>query len=174
MKRRRYVPLSVRVQVAERQFDAATSFAHENGDRHATVFRSFVDRDQWRAGTPLQRQLYLLLQLLFGDAKTELHHRPALVNRPLNRRKTDTVPPANDPEHLVYLLKDEEHRIETYVRGVGAQRSDVSQRRYLKRVAKNRSSPKKRVRRTSRGFPKRSSQLKHRAWPKGRKLRWRA
>lgn len=161
--RRRYVPLSVRVQVAERQFDAATSFAHVNGDRHATVFRSFVDRDHWRAGTPLQRQLDLLLQLLFGDAKTELHHRPALVNRPLNRRKTDTVPPANDPEHLVYLLKDEEHRIETYIRGIGAQRSDVSQRRYLKKVAKNRErasdsrprnrGPKRKWR--SRPFPKR-------------------
>lgn len=123
MNRRRYIPLAVRVQVAERQLMVRGC--------PIPAYILYV--------TPLRERLRQMLRLLFGDKPAELHHRPALVNRPLNRRKTDTVPPANDPDYLVYLLKDEEHRIETFVRGVGAQRSDVSQRRYNKRVAKNRA-----------------------------------
>lgn len=169
VERRRYVPLDVRVRVAERQFDAATVFPYENGERLASVFRGLVDRAHWKGRAPLQEQLDMFLQLLFGGAKFELHHRPALVNRPLNRRKTDTVPAANDPEHLVYLLKDEEHRIETYVRGVGAQRSDVSQRRYLKKVARNRertSDSRSNLRSAKRKWPSRP-------FPKARKIKGR-
>jgi hypothetical protein len=65
------------------------------------------------------------------------------VNRLFDFKAQDYVPPANDPAFLVYLSKDE-HDIETRVRGLGAQRSDLGQRRYNKKVAKNRAKDKKR------------------------------
>jgi len=102
--------------------------------------------------------------------KYELHHDPALCNRRSYKRmvkgklRTFYDPPANDPEHLVYLAEDD-HDIRTRVRGVGAQRSDLGQRRYLKRVARNRASktaakvrrPKVKRAWPSRPFPKRRS-----------------
>ncbi len=154
MKRRRYVPLSVRVKVAERQMEAAFGMLPSESGSYAARLASAL----WHLSSG-------------GTKKLELHHRPALVNRPLNSRGTDTVPPANDPAHLVYLLKDEEHRIETYVRGVGAQRSDVSQRRYLKNVERNRKPkrqrPKKRwasrrLRSANRWPPKGSRKIQNR------------
>lgn len=64
MKRRRHIPVGVRLQVALRQ----------------------------------------LAGLLGCEVKDlRLDHDPALVLRPLNTRKTDTVPPANSPAHLSYL-----------------------------------------------------------------------
>jgi hypothetical protein len=148
---RKHVPLAVRVVVAERQMAALGMLPY--------------------AGT-LGTRLKLGLADLFNGAKFELHHRPALENRPLNRRKTDHVPPANDPAFLVYLLKDEEHRIETYVRGQRGQLSDAGLRRKLKRMAKNRSPSKSRakVRAAKR---KRTIAGSNRWPPKGsRKLRW--
>jgi hypothetical protein len=164
---RPYIPLAVRVQVAERQVDAAIAALGQfdpETDKHSrnlAVFRDFVDRQSWHAGRSAAHKLSLLLQLLFGDdAKPELHHRPALVNRPRNRRETDYVPPANDPDYLVYLLEDV-HDIETRVRGLGAQRSDLSQARYLKKVAKNRTAPKRKSR-----FSSPLSRAGKSTWPK--------
>lgn len=159
MKRRRYIPLKIRVLVVERQI--AEKVGLQEWERMAlAVFNTSSFKARLADG----------LKMLFGDKAVELHHRPALVNRPLNRRKTDTVPPANSPDHMVYLLKDEEHRIETYVRGVGAQRSDVSQRRYLKRVEKNRQKKK----RSAQKWPSAKIPKRVEPWGSGsRKLRWR-
>ena len=119
---RPYIPLAVRIQVAERQADALG----------------------YRFDHPvLSVKLAALIRFLFGGQKFELHHRPSLINRPFDFRTQDYSPLANDPQYLVYLPK-QEHDIETRVRGVGAQRSDLSQRRYLKRVARNRDKTRKR------------------------------
>lgn len=141
--RRPYIPLAVRVVVAERQL-------HE-----------IALRPKFPVGSSSAARLKIALWYLFGDAKAELHHRPALCNRPFDFTTQDYTPVANDPEYLVYLRKWD-HEIETRVRGVGAQRSDLGQRRYLKKVARNRAKARK---------PKRS-------WPKRRlrkaiNARWR-
>ena len=134
--KRPHIPLAVRVIVAERQFDAATSFPHENGKRNAAAFRTFVDRDGWKKRNPLREQLNTLLRLLFGDQKVELHHRPSLVNR-RQKRNGDYDPPANDPAHLFYLLEDD-HDVETRVHGLCGAHSDLGLLRKNKRIAKNR------------------------------------
>lgn len=126
MKRPRpYIPISVRLQVACRQLA-------ERGRDYVTI-GSAVTADGAR--------LAIILETLFGDQRYELHHRPSLINRQWNARKREYNPPANDPAHLIYLAKHD-HKIETLVRGVGAQRSDFAQRRYLKRVAQNRTKRK--------------------------------
>jgi hypothetical protein len=137
--RRPYIPLAIRVQVAERQ----TKVKFDD---------SCITRPS------LKDQLKGLLYCLFGDAKVELHHRPALVNRVkrIVGAKTIYFPDANDPAHLIYVLKDD-HNVETRVRGIGAQRSDLGQRRYNKKVTKNRLRD-----------PKRPSR-----WPQGRKVYFR-
>lgn len=124
---RPYIPIAVRVQVASRQL--------------RDIGIKSIPGMQATDG----RRLQVMLNLLFGDAEYQLHHRPALCNRPSvvrtvkGKPKTFYDPPANDSDHLIYLEKGE-HGIETRVRGVGAQRSDLGQRRYLKRVARNRAS----------------------------------
>lgn len=136
---RPYIPFPVRVAVARRQLAVADPLAaigvecrtDYSGDTH---------------------KLKVILALLFKGLACELHHRPALVNRRsyVRRGKTLYDPPANDPEHLVWLA-EHDHDIETRVRGVGAQRSDLGQRRYMKRVAENRAK----VRRPKRKWPSR-------------------
>jgi hypothetical protein len=153
--KRPHIPLAVRVIVAERQLDAATSFPHENGERNASVFRTFVDRDGWKKRNPLSEQLDMLLRLLFGEQKVNLDHDPALVNRPFNKRTGKYTPDANDPEHLIYRTKAE-HDIKTRIRGDGAQHSDLGLARKLKRIAKNRD-PKQRKTKIA--------QPKHFKWP---------
>lgn len=123
---RPYIPLEIRCQVAERQMrekNAVLAASVLYGQRHESD----------------GKKLRVLLRCLFGDEKFELHHRPSLVNRRryVRNGKVFYDPPANDPEHLVYLAEDD-HDIETRIRGIGAQRSDLSQRRYNKRVAENR------------------------------------
>lgn len=156
---RPYIPIAVRVQVAERQFDAATSFAHENGERNASVFRTFVDREHWKRTTSLGEQLDTFLRLLFGDAKVELHHRPALVNR-ARKRNGDYDPPANDPAHLIYLV-DVDHDIETRVRGQHGAHSDLGQARKNKRIANNRNPRRRKVK-----IPQRKNPWPKRSFPK--------
>lgn len=126
---RPYIPYSVRVQVAARQAIAAG------------VYPRGTEIGSW----PYARQLRELLYVLFGDEKVHLDHDPALENRQKVIRRDGQIggytPAANDPEFLIYRIV-EGHRIKTYVRGDGAQRSDVSQRRYLNRIERNRK-PKK-------------------------------
>jgi hypothetical protein len=120
---RPYIPLSVRVQVAERQCR----------ERGISPLAPVV-------GGSLGARLHFAFIALshVGLHNPELHHRPALCNRARDE-DGNYDPPANNPEYLVYLPADE-HDIETRVRGIGAQRSDLGQKRYLKRVAKNRES----------------------------------
>lgn len=138
---RKSIPDSVKVQVALRQLQGLKASDSLTTRAERERLKDFLFR----------LKVGLLTYLGNPLGKLELHHRPALVNRPYDERRGDYDPPANDPDHLFYLLKEEQHRIETYVRGVGALRSDVSQRRYLKRVAKNREKDSQGVRRLKRG-----------------------
>jgi hypothetical protein len=141
--RRRYIPLKIRCLVLAQQI-------YESG--HNVPCRE--------EGEALSALVARWRKFLFGDKPNELHHRPALINRPWNKRKRDYDPPANDSAHLVYLPKHD-HKIETLVRGVGAQLSDFAQRRKNKRMARNRD-PKRR--------PKAKIAARKQPWPK-RKFR---
>jgi hypothetical protein len=135
----------VRCQVAERQLAAYQVIQC----LHLTV-------DWGKHAKPrLVSALTLLARALGCEvADLELHHRPALVNREWIARRNDYDPPANSPDHLIYL-PETDHDIETRIRGVGAQRSDLSQARYLKKVARNRETGRK-----ASEFPKPSSRVK--------------
>lgn len=134
---RPYIPLDVRCQVAARQCEEK----HGAGSHMRPSRRS--------------ARLWLcdILILIFGDKKVELHHRPALENRPFNKRTGKYKPEANDPDFLVYLEKHD-HHIETHVRGICAQRSDTGQRNHQKALDRNRGKIKRRpkVKIRSRGF----------------------
>jgi hypothetical protein len=168
---RPYIPLAVRIQVAERQVMERPNPYFCVGPRRREGYRKKIKADY----------LAWLLNTLFGNAKVELHHRPALVNRTSGidtvHGKVRYIPDANDPEHLVYLPKGE-HDLETRIRGLGAQRSDLSQRRYLKKVAHNRlKRGEARPNVAGRSVVGRSKAGKAKRpwrWPKGRKLRSRA
>ncbi len=132
---RPHVPLAVRVKVAERQF--------------IEKFNSQPIRF-WQADG---KHLAVLLAALFPVGKFELHHRPALTNRRRYIRKGKTFydPPANSADHLFYLLKPD-HDVETRVRGLYGQHSDLALAR--KRRRKERKAKRKRLHR----------------WPPSRKL----
>lgn len=132
---RPYIPVSVRVQVAERQL---------------------IERGMFTFVGPASMRLRFSLKSLFNDKKAELHHRPALVNRRL-KRNGDYDPPANDPAYLVYLA-DDDHDIETRVRGLHGQHSDFGLRRKNRRMDENRGRRKRRPKKKipSRPFPKKS------------------
>ena len=137
---RPHIPLAVRVEVAERQLRETRPV------QSPSIFYGLDEP------MPLGQRLRRLLTAIFGDAKVELHHRPALVNRRryVRNGKTFYDPPANSPDHLVYLLKPD-HDVETRVRGVNGQHSDLALAR--KRRRKERKAKRRR-----------------RKWPAGRKL----
>lgn len=118
---RPYIPLKVRELVIMRQF------------REARTKPTFAALN----ASGIKKRLRLLLEEFFLGEPVHLHHRPALCNREFDWEAQDWIPRANDPDYLVYRPVAD-HDIETRVRGMGAQRSDLGQRRYLKKVARNR------------------------------------
>lgn len=161
---RPYVPLETRCIVAVRQC------AERDIDTSAVVNK------------PLARRLRHLLILLFAHRKHDLHHRPALENRTKLRSMMTKYgksfeiiiyePDANDPDHLVYLennSENNEHYIETHVRGQGALRSDTATRMHQKAMDRNRGllprRPKAKIQ--SRGFSDQKIMLRTKqSWPK--------
>src|SRR5262249_34893261 len=121
---RPYIPLSVRIEVATRQMYLA---------KMAILARKHLSLRGKR------RQLRAMLYALFGDNKVHLDHDPQLMARQRflesDGQLYGYIPTANDPDYLVYRTA-EDHKTKTFVRGDGAQRSDMGQRRYLKRVAR--------------------------------------
>lgn len=124
------IPFDVRLAVALRQLG-----------RDADTIKMLVDiaKEQRSCGSELKIALAELLNREGGN-KLELHHRPSLVNRP--RKGDDYVPRANDPDGLVYL-RDDDHDVETRIRGLHGQHSDLALARKNKRIARNRD-PKRR------------------------------
>ena len=146
---RPHIPLAVRAQVALRQLKYIEPL------EYIAYHRSI--------GMSLRTILNELLADLaknLGADKIELHHRPALLNRPWINEINDYEPPANDPRYLVYLAEDD-HDIETRVRGQHGQHSDLGLGRKNKRIARNRDPKRRKSKITSRGFrkgPKRKMQ----------------
>ncbi len=173
---RPHIPLAVRVAVAERQLTEATECVCTN--------EWGIPLNTPGLKAPLRQRLDAALWHIARGfkpgaepRKLELHHRPALENRmrrtvtKLIRGKARQVmifsPDANDPAHLVYLLKDEEHKIETYVRGQNGQLSDAGLRRKNKKLASNRQSrrkPKHQIKGRSKWPPKGSRPLQGRGF----------
>lgn len=153
---RPYIPLAVRVLVAERQL--ANKVGLVEWERIAlSVF-----------GPPsLKARLDDVLKMLFPNQRAELHHRPALVNR--QRRNGKYIPDANDPAHLIYLAEDD-HDIETRVRGQNGQFSDLALRRREKRRQRKRVTTKKIMAKRARSFQKGiKRKWPSRPFPKGRR-----
>ena len=139
---RPYIPLSIRVEVIRRQLvDAGL----------VQTVPIPQNRGAW-----IEKKL----RRLFGDRKVELHHRPALVNR-VRKPNGDYDPAANNPDFLVYLPEDE-HDIETRVRGQHGQHSDLALARKRKRKERKAQRPKRKW-----GSPPLRSASR---WPKGRKI----
>ena len=93
-------------------------------------------------------KLDYLLKCKFGEDKYHLDHDPPLCLRYFDVATGTYNPDANDPACLTYRTAAE-HKIKTFVRGDGAQFSDMALRR--------------------REIRRRQERPKHR-WPKGRKL----
>ena len=173
---RPYIPLSVRVQIAERQMEAATGCVCTN---------SFgVPLRATGCGAFLKERLEIALFHLSrnGEIKLHLDHDPPLGARQKvikNGEHVDYVPPANDPEFLIYREK-REHEIKTNVRGVGAQYPDRVLIKKNRRLEEREGVRKPRVRFTKsinksvqkRKWPK--TKIASRPFPQGRKLRARA
>jgi hypothetical protein len=104
MKRPRpYIPLAVRVQVAERQL----------GKEYSEPFPA-----RGRGGALMNFRLQWLL-LALGIIDPQLDHDPALILREFNPRTGKYKPDANDPEFLVYREKSD-HLHKTTGRKPGA------------------------------------------------------
>ena len=128
---RPYIPLEVRLQVAERQLGHTWEIP----------------------GQSRTERLRLMLLKLFDANPCHLDHDPALQNREKIWRDGKIVgynPPANDPAHLIYR-GTHAHVIKTLVRGDGAQYSDAALARKNKRIERNRKGrPVQKIK--SRGF----------------------
>jgi hypothetical protein len=150
---RPHIPLSVRVKVAERQF-----------------MQLCPDKAGYLVGKPRSsgNRLKALLPLLataFGCEVSELRldHEPALAlrtvvsRRPYLRGETWVYDPdANDPEHLSYRPHGAQHagshHVKTFVRGDGAQFSDIA---LIKRQRRRERPAKRKAKIPSRPFQKR-------------------
>lgn len=135
MKRPRpYIPISIRLKVAERQYRNRYTVM-------PTTQKSIADGVM--AVGPDGLKLKTFLQMLFGGAPVDLDHNPPLRARTFSKRTGKYTPDANDPDHLEYRLKAPEanrsHYIKTYVRGDRGQFPD----RVLIKRERRREKPKK-------------------------------
>lgn len=149
MKRPRpYIPLSVRVQVALRQF--LQSYP-------AGMLLSFETiRNQYGVPHTDANCLKSMLEAMFRAP--QLDHDPALILRKFNPRTGKYTPDANDPAHLVYREKAA-HLEKTTGRKPGAARtittkgSDIGLKT---KFAKLEGKPRRKAKIPGRPFPKQS------------------
>lgn len=101
--------------------------------------------------------------------QVQFDHNPALCNRPINPETGDTIPPANDPEHIQMLLVSE-HKVKTF--GPGGEKrittagSDIGNHRKAIRLSKEHEEMRQRLLSKEPGQPSRPKSR----WP-SRKLR---
>ncbi len=142
-------PLSVRVQVAERQQPPGF-----DGIYFTLILTS-----------NLTKRLAYLLTNLFGDAPRALDHDPALILRQYNPRKKDVAdrytPHAHDPDALIYREKAD-HQQKTTGRKPGAAQtvttkgSDIWIKSKFNRL-EGRTKPKRKTKWPKRKIPNRAS-----------------
>jgi len=165
---RPYIPLDVRVQVAERQLMVMRGGGVTHGwwDYYLYCWRG----QKWS----LSRRLYHLLEKLsemLGDV-LQLDHDPALILRQykVDRRKPEAAwftPNANDPDHLVYRpVRD--HLEKTVGRRADAEKtvttkgSDVWLKTKFRRLEQPRKKPRVKIPARKRPWPKRPFPKKER------------
>ena len=80
--------------------------------------------------------------------QVEFDHDPALALRRVNRETGDTIPPANDPEHITMLLVTE-HKAKTFGKGgekrVTTAGSDIGKIAKLARLEKQAEENRRRM-----------------------------
>lgn len=140
---RPYIPLSVRVEVAEEQVWKTLRIRY--------AIQAFTP------GTTHRAYLGFLLRRL-GFESAQLDHDPALILRKFNRRTGKYTPGANDPAHLIYREKAD-HQQKTTGRKPGAERtattkgSDIWLKSKFNRL-EGRTKPKRKQTIPSRPFSK--------------------
>jgi len=162
---RPYIPLAVRVAVAERQLMALRGTAVTHGWWDYYLYRHRTEG--WVSSKQLKHLLEKLSEVL-GDV-LQLDHDPALILRKykVDRRKPPAArftPNANDPDYLIYRPLDD-HGHKTTGRKPGATKtvttkgSDVWLKSKFNRLeGRTKRRPKSKI-------PQRQN-----PWPKGRKL----
>lgn len=150
--RRPHIPLSVRVEVAERQLRELMEEPHRRLDA-STYWMFYANSAPFMT---LGGRLFYLLSYLFPGGEFQLDHDPALSLRRV--RFGGYIPDANDPKHLVYRAKDG-HLQKTTGRRPGAERtvtskgSDVWLKKKFDRLeGRTKRRPKQKIK--SRGFQK--------------------
>lgn len=151
---RPYIPLAVRVKVAERQFAAQFAYGTPASSGYITL----------RLTTATLKARVAWLLRIIGIEHPQLDHDPALILRKYNPRKKNIAarytPNANDPAFLVYREKAD-HQQKTTGRNPGASRtvttkgSDIGLKSKFARL-EGKTKPKRKTN-----------------WPKGRKLQGR-
>lgn len=155
MKRPRpHIPLSVRVQVAERQVEASGSILWP-------LYRSSVGKDTKLASPwSMTRRLRVLLSDLFPDGDYQLDHDPALILRRYSERTGKYTPAANNSDFLIYRRKDD-HLQKTTGRKPGAERtvttkgSDMGLKSKFARLDRKGKKPKAKIPARKNPWPKR-------------------
>ena len=155
-RRRPYIPLSVCVQVAERQVQVASPGFWRLYE--ATISQNAM------LNTPLSmgHRLRLLLGDLFPEGKYQLDHDPALILRKFRndarlKPAARYTPNANDPVHLIYR-DTADHLQKTTGRKPGAAKtittkgSDIGIKTKFAKLARRGKKPKSRI--PSRPFQK--------------------
>lgn len=154
---RPYIPLSVRVQVAERQVRML-------GD--AEWWRTYDWMSEGLSDGKKLFQLLIRLEQHLGEV-LQLDHDPALILRKFNHRTGKYAPDANDPNHLIYREKAE-HQHKTTGRKPGAERtvttkgSDI----WLKTKFKRLENPSKRRKQKIPSRPFSTKRRGSRSWGK--------
>lgn len=166
---RPYTPYEVRCRVALRQI----GWTAQGIDNLLSLHRP-CHRADLKGSTGYKRLLKNILPELAEKlectvAELRLDHNPALILRPYNPRIKNIAarytPNANDPDALIYRSVHD-HHIKTNVHGDGAQRSDTSQRVYLRKVEKNKVKREGRRRRPVKAKrPSRPIPQRRNAWP---------
>jgi hypothetical protein len=125
---RPYIPISIRLQVAQRQLVVGHSFV---------VAYSYLLMD-------CTKKIRLDRILAFMFHAPQLDHDPALILRKLNPRTGKYTPDANDPNYLIYREKAD-HQKKTSGRNPGASRtittkgSDVWLAKKFRRLEKSKN-----------------------------------
>jgi|SRR5665213_1617684 len=140
---RPYIPLEVRLKVAERQAGFKASPNANNAVRLAG-----------------------LLMMLFGAEPVHLDHDPPLGARKKvyrNGEHVDYTPAANDPDYLIYRIAVD-HRIKTLVRGEHGQHPDrvlIKRQRHIETPIRDR--PKQKIKSANRWPPKGTRKIQNRS-----------
>jgi hypothetical protein len=151
---RPFIPLSVRVQVAERQLSKSGSILW------ALYASAVTANGKLDAPLTLTHRLRILLSHLFPEGDFQLDHDPALILRRFNHINGRYTPAANNPDFLIYRQKDD-HLQKTTGRKPGAERtittkgSDIGLKTKFRKLERKDKRPKQKIPARKNPWPKR-------------------